>query len=214
MCEISGEIKIGANESGETFIGYQNRWLTLEEFKHCNILPDTKFVLKIAEEKVKIKNVANNSNIRSLTSFNDHNDYSLLSPLVINDFGITETITYAETQQPQSTPIDPPDNITSNVTDFVIGGAAFLAMIMSILQQIRQKKKEAEATMCCNNNKIEIQKFETELKKLEQKIDASQEKNNKALHAEIFEQYKEIKEIKENFDELQTVLEKVIDRSK
>lgn len=214
MCEISGEIKIGTNESGQTFIGYGNQWITLEEFKYCNILPNTKFVLKIAEEKVKIKDVKIHSNYGTVSSFNDNHDYSLSFPLNLNDFGLVDTTLYAETQQPQSKPIDPPDNITSNITDFIIGGTAFIAMIMSILQQIRQKKKETDASVCCNNNKVNIQKLQTELKSLEQQINTSQEKSNKALHAEIFEQYKEIKDIKENFNELQNIIEKVIDREK
>lgn len=214
MCEISGEIKIGSNESGQTFISYGNQWITLEEFKYCNILPNTKFVLKIAEEKVKIKDVKIHSNYGNVSSFNDNHDYSLSFPLKLNDFGLVDTTLYAETQQPQSKPIDPPDNITSNITDFIIGGTAFIAMIMSILQQIHQKKKETEASICCNNNKVNIQKLQTELKSLEQQINTSQEKSNKTLHAEIFEQYKEIKDIKENFNELQDIIEKVIDRKK
>lgn len=214
MCEISGEIKIGTNESGQTFIGYGNQWITLEEFKYCNILPNTKFVLKTAEEKVKIKDVKIHSNYGTVSSFNDNHDYSLSFPLILNDFGLVDTTLYAETQQPQSKPIDPPDNITSNITDFIIGGTAFIAMIMSILQQIHQKKKETEASICCDNNKVNIQKLQTELKSLEQQINTSQEKSNKTLHAEIFEQYKEIKDIKENFNELQDIIEKIIDREK
>jgi len=46
-----------------------------------------------------------------------------------------------------------------------VGGAATIAMVMSIMQQVRQKKKEAEASICCNNNKVEISKFDMKLQK-------------------------------------------------
>ena len=51
ICKIDGELKIGSNEKGETFVWWPegNRWLNMEEFKKCEIEPGTKFVLYIQE---------------------------------------------------------------------------------------------------------------------------------------------------------------------
>ena len=82
---------------------------------------------------------------------------------------------------------------------------------MSAAQQIRQKKKEAESSLCCNNNKIEISKFDAKLQKLETELKAQSEKDNKGMIAEILETRKEIRDIKEEFQHGKEDIQKIIE---
>jgi hypothetical protein len=84
-------------------------------------------------------------------------------------------------------------------------------MVMSVMQQVRQKKKEAEASICCNNNKVEISKFDMKLQKLETEIKAKSEKDNKGMFAEILETRKEIRDMKEDFEHGKEDLQKLIE---
>ena len=210
-CIINGELKLGANENNQTFIWYvpENRWLNMAEFAKCEIGSDVKIVLKIQNEKVKSKNALPYTNNPPLASFNNHHDFGI-SPaaLTLNDMGI---LSHEEQHQPEplSTPITPPN--PTSLSDLFVGGAATLAMIMSVAQQIRQKKNEAEASMCCNNNKVEISKFDMKLQKLETEIKAKSEKDNKGMFAEILETRKEIKDIKEEFESGKEDLQKIIE---
>ena len=212
-CNINGELKIGANDKGETFVWWpaQDRWLSMDEFKKCEIEPGTKFVLYIKNEikhKVVNKNVASNINSISSTPFNSNFNYSLSpSPLKIEKIN---PITYEQQQIiTESTPITTVD--PTSISDLFVGGAAAIAMVMSVAQQIRQKKKEAESSLCCNNNKIEISKFDMKLQKLEAEIKASHEKDNKGMIAEILETRKEIKDIKEEFESGKEDIQKLIE---
>jgi hypothetical protein len=208
-CRIEGQLKLGANQNNETFIWYlpENRWLSMEEFKKCDIGNDVKIVLKIENEKVK-KHASNYPDL-SLTTFNNIHDFSLApTPLKLNDMGVLH---YEEQSQPEplSTPPSPPD--PTSLSDLFVGGAATIAMVMSIMQQVRQKKKEAEASICCNNNKVEISKFDMKLQKLETEIKAKSEKDNKGMFAEILETRKEIRDMKEDFEHGKEDLQKLIE---
>ena len=208
-CRIEGQLKLGANQNNETFIWYlpENRWLSMEEFKKCDIGNDVKIVLKIENEKVK-KHASNYPDL-SLTTFNNIHDFSLApTPLKLNDMGVLH---YEEQSQPEplSTPPSPPDS--TSLSDLFVGGAATIAMVMSIMQQVRQKKKEAEASICCNNNKVEISKFDMKLQKLETEIKAKSEKDNKGMFAEILETRKEIRDMKEDFEHGKEDLQKLIE---
>jgi len=86
-----------------------------------------------------------------------------------------------------------------------------VALVMSVIQQVRQKKKETESTLCCNNNKMEISKFDAKLQKLETEINAKSEKDNKGMIAEILETRKEIKDIKEEFNSNKEDLYKLVE---
>lgn len=208
-CRIEGQLKLGANQNNETFIWYlpENRWLSMEEFKKCDIGNDVKIVLKIENEKVK-KHASNYPDL-SLTTFNNIHDFSLApTPLKLNDMGVLH---YEEQSQPEplSTPTPPPNS--TSLSDLFVGGAATIAMVISIMQQVRQKKKEAEASICCNNNKVEISKFDMKLQKLETEIKAKSEKDNKGMFAEILETRKEIRDMKEDFEHGKEDLQKLIE---
>jgi len=209
LCIIDGEIKLGSNERGETFIWWNEgqRWLNMEEFQKCEIKPGTKFILQIQNEKVKIKNASPSAYSTSAIPFSTNIDYSISpSPLKLEDMRM---IQYEQQPESEATPTPPPD--PTSITDLFVGGAATLAMILSVAQQVRQKKKEAEANLCCNNNKIEITKFDAKLQKLETEIKAKSEKDNKGMIAEILETRKEIKDIKEEFASGKEDLQKIIE---
>ena len=63
----------------------------------------------------------------------------------------------------------------------------------------------------CDNNKIEISKFDAKLQKLETEMKASQEKENKGMIAEILETRKEIKDMKSEFESAQEDVKKLVD---
>ena len=208
-CIINGELKLGANENNQTFIWYvpENRWLNMAEFAKCEIGSDVKIVLKIQNEKVKSKNALPYTNNPPIAPFNNHHDFGI-SPtaLKLDDMGVLH---YEEQPEPLSTPPLPPN--TTSFSDLFVGGVATVAMIMSVAQQIRQKRKEAEASVCCNNNKIEISKFDMKLQKLETEIKAQSQKENKGMLAEILEFRKEIKDIKEEFEHGKEDIQKIIE---
>lgn len=217
-CKISGNLKLGSNEKGETFVWWPDLeiWLSMEEFKNCEIEPGAKFILQIGLEKIK-KDVLSNSNHLSTSSFVDNNDYSL-SPgtLEFEDFGVLhiQDFIYEEIQQPITESIIAPVSDTTSISDLFIGCAVSMALLMSVIQQIRQKKKEAESNLCCNNNKIEISKFDAKIQKLETELKTKTEKDNKGFIAEILETRKELKDIKDDFDEITDIIEKIIDKNK
>lgn len=206
-CKIEGQLKLGANQDNQTFIWYrpENRWLSMDEFKKCDIGADAKIVLQIQNEKVKSKNVISYSNPISTAPFFSSIDFSI-SPttLKLDDMGI---IQYEP--EHQTTPSLPPD--PTSLSDIFTGSAAAIAMVMAVIQQVKQKKNEAEASMCCNNNKMEISKFDMKLQKLETEIKAKSEKDNKGMFAEILETRKEIRDMKEDFEHGKEDLQKLIE---
>lgn len=217
-CKISGNLKLGSNEKGETFVWWPDLeiWLSMEEFKNCEIEPGAKFILQIGLEKIK-KDVLSNSNHLSTSSFVDNNDYSLSpGPLKFEDFGVLhiQDFIYEEIQQPITESIIAPVSDTTSISDLFIGCAASMALLMSVIQQVRQKKKEAESNLCCNNNKIAISKFDAKLQKLETELKTKAEKDNKGFIAEMLETRKELKDIKDDFDEITDIIEKIIDKNK
>jgi len=212
ICNIKGEIKLGSNEKGETFIWWNegNKWLTLDEFEKCSIEPGTKFVLHIKNEIIhKVnKNVSSYHDPVSFPPFNGNNNYSLSpSPLKLQKIELKNEIR----QEPKPETVPSSNNNITSISDLFVGGAAAIAMALSVAQQIRQKKKEAEANICCNNNKIEISKFDAKLQKLETEMKASQEKENKGMIAEILETRKEIKDMKSEFESAQEDVKKLVD---
>jgi hypothetical protein len=212
ICKIDGELKIGSNEKGETFVWWPegNRWLSMEEFKKCEIEPGTKFVLYIQNEiknKVKKSVLSNNS---SSSTFNNNINYNI-SPtaLTLKSFNKLELQNEIRQYEHETTPIN--DSDPYSVSDIFTGIAATTALLMSAAQQIRQKKKEAESSLCCNNNKIEISKFDAKLQKLETELKAQSEKDNKGMIAEILETRKEIRDIKEEFQHGKEDIQKIIE---
>ncbi len=213
ICVIKGELKIGSNQKGETFVWWSdgNKWLSMEEFKKCEIEDGTRFVLYIKDDikhKVDQKNEYSHSFPTNHSTFNSGINYSISpTPLKIDNIKLIQN----EIRQPESKPITPIPPDTTSVSDLFIGGAASIALLMSVVQQVRQKKKEAESNLCCNNNKIEISKFDAKIQKLETEIKTKTEKDNKGVFAEILEARKEIRDIKEEFEHGKEDIQKIIE---
>ena len=208
ICKISGELKIGSNEKGETFVFWPegNRWLDMEEFAKCEIEAGTKFILKIGTEKVKLNELSNFPNL-PIASFNSTTNYSISpSSLKLEDMGLLQN---EQQLEPETTPIIPPDPYS--ISDIFTGIAASTALLMSVVQQVRQKKKEVESSLCCNNNKMEISKFDMKLQKLETEMKANAEKDKKSFFAEVIETQREIKNIKEDFENNKETIQKLIE---
>ena len=203
-CIITGEIKLGKDENNHlfVFIVNQNKWIDMTEFKKCNI-DNAKLIIQTDYVKLKKEIIKENK------SFNDTNSYNLISgQLMINDYGISET--QEQLIQPEVVIVEE-NEINKNISDIFTPFLASLALVLSVAQQIKQKKKETESEICCNNNKLEISKFDAKLQKLETEIKANAQKEKKSLIAEIIETRKELKEIKDDFNEITDVIEKIID---
>lgn len=203
-CIITGEIQLGKDENNQLFIFIvnQNKWIDMTEFKKCNI-DNAKLIIQTDYVKLKKEIIKENK------SFNDTNSYNLISgQLMINDYGISET--QEQLIQPEVVIVEE-NEINKNISDIFTPFLASLALVLSVAQQIKQKKKETESEICCNNNKLEISKFDAKLQKLETEIKANAQKEKKSLIAEIIETRKELKEIKDDFNEITNVIEKIID---
>lgn len=213
ICRISGQLKIGASDAGETFVWWDegNKWLTMDEFQACEIEPGTKLILQVKEEiqyKVNKKYVAPYHSSPITPPYNTDLSYSLAPPpltLNLKDF----TYEIGQPTQPQAIP--QPDHISASISDLLVGGAASIALVLSILQQVKQKKQQAESQLCCNNNKIEINKFNAKLQKLEADFKAEQSKDNKSFIAELVEIRREIKEVRDHLNQDKEDIQKIVD---
>jgi hypothetical protein len=115
-------------------------------------------------------------------------------------------VTVSEDKQEYSYPISISDSVTTI--------AASIAMVMAVMQNARAKKRELESAKCCSDSKINIEKLDSKISDLDKRLDSIREKDNKAIHAEMYEHYKELKELKEDSENLKDILQKVVERLK
>ncbi len=113
-------------------------------------------------------------------------------------------------QAPKDIVKPPEDASILSTNELFVGGTAILALAMSAMQQIKKKKEQLEQQKCCSDSKISINKLETDIKELQ----AKEKESSKTLHAEIYEQYKELKELRDDSQEVKEILSKVIDKLK
>lgn len=199
-------LKFGiGQESGKLYyyLERQGIYLTQDEFDACEIGEDVKVVMNYNTEKSKSVYRAPIEPKEDLPPFKMDTPSSI--KLIDTNLTQLESITLKE--QPEEQPFFTP-------ADMAIGGVSTFVMIMSILQTVNQKKKEAESKKCCADNKIAFNNLEAKVSKLEADFKAKAEESNKSLHAEIYEQYKELKDLKEDAKEVKEILAKVIDRIK
>ena len=207
---------LAMGESGTLYLYLKNskRYITMDQLKECKFEEGAKFVFytideappKKHEPKKDIKHASHHFH-GALPAFNHHHNYSLSpDPLKLENF--TLQIPDYEQRLPQ-----PPDPISNSISDFFIGGAASIALVLSVFNQVRQKKKDADNAQCCYNNKIELSNVKVELEKVKQEVMHKHEASNKTMYAEMVEHYRELKETKEDLDNVKEILEKVIDRN-
>lgn len=199
------ELAFGETQSGKVFLALKkaNKFIPMEDIDKCIWGENNKFVFYVQEEpQAKPKVSFLKKPLVQSKPFNTYITYpkyelelEQIKPLII---------------QPQKEIVEPVNTPELAVQDLFVGGAATIAMILSVLQQVKQKKQEAESAKCCSESKIEIQKINYKFQEFEQKINAKNEKENKALYAEMYEHYKELKEVKEDIDSTKEVLSKAI----
>lgn len=205
-CVIENEdLAFGESESGNVylFLKKSNKYIPMKDIDKCIWGDNNKFVFYIAEEEIKKKQSVFKKPVISNKPFNNFVQYPKyelkledMKPLVL--------------QQEKTIENQIPQNDVFPIDTLFIGGAATIAMLMSVFQQAKQKKQQIESNKCCADSKIEIQKVNYKLQEFEQKVNAKNEKENKALYAEMYEHYKELKEVKEEVDDTKQVLSKAI----
>ena len=172
--------------------------------------------IKLSVLYSEAKNTNKNTQAKDMCldyQFNSDNYSPDLHLTVLPEFIYTEPkvmsgVVEVVNQQPEDLPSD------INVVDSLTALAASAALIIGIVQNARAKKRELESAKCCSESKLNIERLDSKLAELDKRIDSAREKDNKALHAEMYEHYKELKELKEDSDELKDILQKVVERLK
>lgn len=206
-CSIDGILE---NESirfvaiNGTFMMYlPNRkvYITTDDFVNCPIGDNVRFVFDMVDEPIKKKTI-----LKPVIQDDGVPFYSA-EPTPIDLSLKIEPIMYTQTKE--NKPIQEPD-LPFDVTGLI----ASSALVLAIIQQAYQKKKQAESAKCCSDSKIKISQLDSEIKRLETKIETKNEESSKALHAEIVEQYKEMKELRDDANDVKEVVQRLIDREK
>lgn len=206
-CNIDGTIEnesIRFVEVNGTFLMYlPNRkiYITTDDFVNCPIGDNVRFVFDMVDEPIKKKII----NTPSMPS--DDTSFYSAEPNPIDLSLKIEPIMYTQTRE--NKPIQEPD-LPFDFTGLV----ASSALVLAIIQQAYQKKKQAESAKCCSDSKVKISQLDSEIKRLETKIETKNEESSKALHAEIVEQYKEMKELRDDANDVKEVVQRLIDREK
>jgi hypothetical protein len=206
-CNIDGTIEnesIRFVEVNGTFLMYlPNRkiYITTDDFVNCPIGDNVRFVFDMVDEPIKKKII----NTPSMPS--DDTSFYSAEPNPIDLSLKIEPIMYTQTRE--NKPIQEPD-LPFDFTGLV----ASSALVLAIIQQAYQKKKQAESAKCCSDSKVKISQLDSEIKRLETKIETKNEESSKALHAEIIEQYKEMKELRDDANDVKEVVQRLIDREK
>lgn len=167
-----------------------NRFIPFADLEKCIWGDNTKFVFNIVNEPLKTKPTLKKTKITT-PPFNTKVEYPEYK-LTISEIKIPKS---------EPKPIEPPE---TSLNDLFIGGAASVALLMSVVQQVKKAKEEKERSNCC----AKVIQIETELNKIQ--IESKQD--NKALHAEIIEHYKEMKELRDDSLETKEIISKIIDR--
>ena len=202
------EIRFGVGQqSGELYyiLTRQKLTLTTKEFNDCDFGVGVKIVMNYSLETPKLAKptpvimpmVSQDSSFKP--------DLSSLSISFVEPLPQLEKVKLQVEEEP---------NPFFTPADLMIGGVSSLVMVMAVVQSINQKRKEAESAKCCSDNKLSVSNIDAKVTKLETELKAKAEESNKALHAEIYEQYKEMKELREDAQEVKDILSKVIDKLK
>jgi hypothetical protein len=215
-CIINEPMMFAIGDSGIKYLYLKNSkyYIKMDDLKDCKFEKGAKFIIYTSDEAPPKKRDINkdkkneyNYNARNDISFIDNSNYSL-SPSKLKIERIILQNQKNEERVPENI-----DFISNSISDFFIGGIASIALFLSIFNQIKQKKKEIENNKCCINNKTQIENIKIEIQKNKDQCKEKNESSNKAIYAEIFEHYKELKETKEDLNNVKDILEKVIDKN-
>lgn len=217
-CSSSQPLRLGIGESGVYYlVDSSNSRIPLDDYiKACCSGPSSQndcFRLRFTAINEKIpKQVLPVQDMGLAVSIEDSfipPDFSLyIDPTLL------EKTPVVISEKP-STPLDIPDtSYYINTADIFTGAAAASALIISALQAASNAKKQAESAKCCSDSKISYNELNTKLSRLEADIKRKSETDNKALHAEMYEHYKELKDLKEDSENVKDLLGKLVDRMK
>lgn len=185
---------VSINNETKLWLRNSNTFITMDYFYACDLGNDVRFVFYIDQElpsQIKKKSIFKKQDIlKSFQTAIDYPNFELHKPELIK-------LNLESHQQKE------------NYTDVIGVTLGSLALLYSAYNQIKQKKKQLEQSKCCSESKINYEKLNT---KIENLISQS-ESNKKALYTEIYENYKELKELKEDSTEIKQVVSKLIDRS-
>ena len=201
------EIRFGVGQqSGELYyiLTRQKLVLTTKEFNDCDFGVGVKIVMNYSLETPKLgKPMPVILPMVTQDSFKP--DLSGLSIQFVEPLPQLEKVKLQVEEEP---------NPFFTPADLMIGGVSSLVMVMAVVQTINQKRKEAESAKCCSDNKLSVSNIDAKVTKLEAELKAKAEESNKVLHAEIYEQYKEMKDLREDAQGVKEILSKVIDKIK
>jgi len=185
---------VSINNETKLWLRNSNTFITMDYFYACDLGNDVRFVFYIDQElpsQIKKKSIFKKQDIlKPFQTVIDYPNFELHKPELIK-LNLE------------------PDQQKENYTDVVGVTIGSLALLYSAYNQIKQKKKQLEESKCCSESKLNYEKLNT---KIENLISQS-ESNKKALYTEIYENYKELKELKEDSTEIKQVVSKLIDRS-
>lgn len=106
---------------------------------------------------------------------------------------------------------EPIQDVPKTEYDLPIEGmVATVAMALALIQQVKQKKNEAESKKCCTESKFKFSEYDSKIEKLNLKIDEKTKQETKTLQAEMYEQYKELKDLRSDAEELKGVVSNLL----
>jgi hypothetical protein len=194
-CHIENEniSFVSINNETKMWLRNSNKFISFNEFYECDLGSNIRFVFYIQEELQPIlKKKQTFKKQDNQIPFNTNIDYP----------------TYV---------LNKPENISLNIKDVpddkleidpIATTLATIGIVYAYLNQIKQKKKQLENSKCCTDSKIELEKLNIKIDKLI----SDNESNKKTMYAEIYDHYKELKELKEDSTEIKSVVSKLIDR--
>ena len=207
---LTSEI-LGLGEAGGKLYFILNtaqKKLTEEEFYACldsNMLLEPRIVFSTVNETVKPAKTPPKEQSKPL-----EDQTKFLSEYVKPEYKLKYTPLIYQAPKEMSKP--PKLDSASSISDIFVGVAAVTALLLSTLQQAKKKKEQLEQQKCCSEAKLSINSLQTEVNKLKIDLEAKTQESSKAIHAEMYEQYKEIKEMREDADSIKDILAKLIDK--
>lgn len=201
---IEDEIVVFKSEK-VVFLLKREIYMSMEDFKECDLADGVIIRIGLADETPtdtqptipKPKKVVPVEPI-DLPKPKPFNDSDYAKP----EYNLTlDTALFVATRVEQVQEVAKPES------DLPVEGImATVAIALAVLQQVKQKKNDAESKKCCVENKFKFSEYDTKLEKLNIKIDEKTKQESKTLQAEMYEQYKELKDLKSDAEELKGVV--------
>ena len=182
--------------------------ISIDEFKECDIGNNVVIRIKTEDEKVDEPPIVKSQKRKQPKKIED--DSAVTAPFMTSHTIPEYKLSIDKSLFREVVHNEPAIKDESESSLSVEGVVAGLAMVLAIAQQIKQKKNEAQAQRCCADSKIKFSEYDSRIKALDAKIDEKTKQESKALHAELYEQYKELKELKDDASEIKDVISRLM----